>query len=203
MAKTLRSVAFATVLTVLFPFVGGTQTLPAATDSLAPDFRIQVFGDTVTDFPSRIERYFELRGQLERGLPAMTVTEDVRQIRRRTRSLAKAIRAARRGAVQGEFFTAATSAEFKRVLALIMNTAVWALIMDENPGAFRHDIDGSYPDVKTYSTMPGIVLARLPQLPDDIQFRFVGPHLILYDVRASTIIDRLPNAIECADDCDD
>ena len=48
MAKTLRSVAFATVLTVLFPFVGGTQTLPAATDSLAPDFRIQVFGDTVT-----------------------------------------------------------------------------------------------------------------------------------------------------------
>ena len=203
MGKTLRSAAFATVLTVLFPFVGGTQTLPAATDRLAPDFRIQVFGDTVTDFPSRIERYFELRGQLERGLPAMTVTEDVRRIRRRTRSLAEAIRVARRGAVQGEFFTAATSAEFKRVLALIMNTAVWALIMDENPGAFRHDIDGSYPDAKTYSTMPGIVLARLPQLPDDIQFRFVGPHLILYDVRASTIIDRLPNAIECADDCDD
>ena len=203
MAKTLRSVAFATVLTVLFPFVGGTQTFPVATDSLAPDFRIQVFGDTVTDFPSRIERYFELRGQLERGLPAMTVTENVRQIRRRTRSLAEAIRVARRGAVQGEFFTAATSAEFKRVLAVIMNTAVWALIMDENPGAFTHDIDGSYPDAKTYSTMPAIVLARLPQLPDDIEFRFVGPHLILYDVRAHTIIDRLPNAIECADDCND
>jgi len=34
-------------------------------------------------------------------------------------------------------------------------------------------------------------------LPDGIEFRFVGRHLILYDVRANTIIDRLPDAIEC------
>ena len=84
-----------------------------------------------------------------------------------------------------------------------MNTAVWAVIMEENPGGFRRDIDGPYPDGKSYSTMPGIILERLPQLPDDIQFRFVGPHLILFDVRASTIIDQLPNAIECASDCDE
>ena len=203
MAKTLRSAAFATIFTVLFPLVVWTQTLPAATDSPAPNFRIQVFGDTVTDFTSRIEGYFELRGRLERGLPALTVSEDVRRIRRATRALASAIRAARPGASQGEFFTVATSAEFKRVLALSMNTAVWALIMEENPGAFSHDIDGPYPDGEPYATMPGIILERLPQLPDDIQFRFVGPHLILYDVRAHTIIDQLPNAIECPSDCDE
>ena len=50
--------------------------------------------------------------------------------------------------------------------------------------------------------MPGIILERLLQLPDDIQFRFVGPHLILFDVRASTIIDQLPNAIECPSGCE-
>lgn len=203
MAKILRSVAFATIFTMLFPLVGWTQTLSAATDSPVPNFRIQVFGDTVTDFTSRIGRYFELRGRLELGLPALTVSEDVRQIRRATRSLASAIRAARPGAQQGEFFTVATSAEFKRVLALLMNTAVWAVIMKENPGGFSRDIDGPYPDGKSYSTMPGIILERLPQLPDDIQFRFVGRHLILYDVRANTIIDQLPNAIECANDCDE
>lgn len=203
MAKTLRSAALATIFTVLFPFVGSAQTLPAATDSPAPNFRIHVFGDTATDFTSRVGRYFELRGGLERGLPALTVTEDVRQIRRATRSLASAIRAARPGASQGEFFTVATSAEFKRVLALSMNTAVWALIMEENPGAFSHDIDGPYPEGEPYATMPGIILERLPQLPDDIQFRFVGPHLILYDVRAHTIIDQLTNAIECPSDCDE
>jgi hypothetical protein len=78
---------------------------------------------------------------------------------------------------------------------------MWAVIMDDNPGAFRQDIDGTYPEGKALSTMPGLVLAQLPGLPDDIQFRFIGRHLILYDVRANTIIDRMPDAIRCA--CDD
>jgi hypothetical protein len=129
------------------------------------------------------------------------MTDDVGQLRRGRRALAQAIRDARPRAVQGEFFTAATSTQFQFVLAGIMDAKMWAVIMDENPGAFGHDIDDAYPDGKTFSTMPGLVLARLPELPDDIQFRFVGRHLILYDVRANTIIDRLPDAIRCTN-CD-
>ena len=44
-------------------------------------------------------------------------------------------------------------------------------------------------------------IAQLPELPDDIQYRFIGRHLILYDVRANTIIDRIPDAIRCTN-CD-
>ena len=64
--------------------------------------------------------------------------------------------------MQGEFFTAAISAQFQLVLAGLMDARMWAVIMDENPGAFRHDIDGTYPDGKTFSTVPGLVLAQLP-----------------------------------------
>jgi hypothetical protein len=140
---------------------------------------------------------------LEVGLPVVTVTNDVRQIRRGTRSLAKAIRLARVGAAQGEFFTAETSVELKRVLAAVMTATVWVVIMEENPGAFKHEIDGAYPDGASRSTMPGIVLAQLPYLPDGIEYRFAGPHLMLYDVRANTIIDLLPDAIECTARCND
>jgi hypothetical protein len=199
---TIRSAAFAAVLTVLFPAVGGTQAVPGTMDTSTPVFRMRVLGDANSGFSTRIETYFELRSRLQRTLPPVTVTDDVRQIRRGIRSLAKAIRVARRGAIQGEFFTAATSAEFKRTLALIMDADVWAVIMDDNPGAFSHDIDGTYPEGKTRSTMPGIVLASLPRLPDDIEFRFLGRHLILYDTRANTIIDQLPNAIAC-ESCDE
>jgi hypothetical protein len=150
-----------------------------------------------------VTRYFDLRGRLADGLPAVTMTDDPREIRRRQRSLAKAIRLARLGAVQGEFFTVAAAAEFKFVLAVIMNAKVWAVIMDDNPGALRHDIDGTYPDGATRSTMPGVVLARLPRLPDGVEYRFLGRHLILHDVRANTIIDRLPYAIDYCADCDD
>ena len=79
-----------------------------------------------------------------------------------------------------------------------MNPSLWAVIMDDNPGTFGHDIDEEYPEGKPFSTVPSIVLTRLPQLPEDVQFRFIGRDLILYDAKADTIIDRLPRAIQCA-----
>ena len=197
MFKLVLSAVIAAVLTIAQPGAGSAQTAVATPDGLVPVFRAEVWGDTVTDFTNRVSAYSELRRQLESRFPAVTVTDDVGQLRRGRRSLAQAIRDARPGAVQGEFFTAATSAQFQLVLARIMDARMWAVIMDENPGAFGHDIDGTYPDGKTFSTMPGLILAELPELPDDIQFRFVGRHLILYDVRANTIIDRMPNAIRC------
>jgi hypothetical protein len=197
----LKAGVIAVVLTVLQPGVGSGQTSFTTPDGLIPVFRAEVWADTVTDFTNRVSGYSELRDRLESRLPAVTVTDDVEQIRRGRRSLARAIRVARSGAAQGEFFTAATSAQLQLALARVMNARMWAVIMDENPGAFGHDIDGTYPDGKTFSTMPGLLLAQLPELPDDIQFRFIGRHLILYDVRANTIIDRLPNAIRCLN-CD-
>ena len=193
----LKSAVITAVLTLSQPGAGSAQTLLATPVDLVPVFRAEVWADTVTDFTNRVTAYSELRARLESRLPAVAVTDDVDQLRRGRRTLARAIRVARSGAVQGELFTAATSAQFQLVLARVMDARMWAVIMDENPGAFGHDIDGAYPDEKTFSTMPGLLLAQLPELPDDIQFRFVGRHLILYDVRANTIIDRMPDAIRC------
>ena len=201
MLKLLLSAVIAVVLTMAQPGAGSAQTSLATPDGLIPVFRAEVWADTVTDFTTRVGAYSELRSRLESRLPAVMVTDDVGQLRRGRRTLAGAIRAARPGAVQGEFFTAATRAQFQLVLASVMDARMWAVIMDENPGAFGHDIDGTYPDGKTFSTVPGLILAQLPELPDDIQFRFVGRHLILYDVRANTIIDRMPDAIRCTN-CD-
>jgi hypothetical protein len=184
--------AFAIVLAVLCPLVASAQASGAPA---TPEFRVRVWGDAFGGFMTRVDGYADLRRQLERELPAVVVTDDVRQLIRGQRALARAIRNARPGAVQGEFFTTATSAEFKAALASIMDARVWAAIMDDNPGAFRHDIDGTYREGRPFSTMPGVVLARLPPLPGDLEFRFLGRHLVLYDVRANTIVDRLPDAI--------
>jgi hypothetical protein len=192
----LKSAFIVIFLTISQPGAGSAQTSSGTPDDL-PVFRAEVWADTVAGFTDRVTAYFELRRQLESRLPPLTVTNDVDQINGGRRSLARAIRVARPGAVQGEFFTAATSAQFQLMLTRMMDARMWAAIMDENPGAFGHDIDGPYPDGKTFSTMPGLLLARLPELPDDIQFRFAGRQLVLYDVRANTIIDWMPNAIHC------
>ena len=198
----LRHTSLATALIVLFASVGYPQTPVTNRDSQIPDFSVQVWGYIMTDFSTRVWSYFELRTKLEEGIPALTVTDDPAEIRRSERALARKIRVARAGAKQGEIFTPTISGEFRKILLLEMNANTWAAIRDDNPGEFSHHINGTYPKRKALSTVPPNILAVLPRLPDDIQYRFLGRHLILHDTRANVILDRIPYAIQCAD-CDE
>ena len=146
---------------------------------------------------ARVWDYSELRSELEKGLPPLTVTDDPAEIRRAVRALAKRIRVARAGAKQGDMFTPTISVEFRRALTVEMDADTWAAIMDDNPGELSNQINGTYPEGKPLSTVPPNILAVLPRLPDDIQYRFLGRHLILVDTRANVILDRIRHAIDC------
>ncbi len=189
----------ATASIVLFASVSNSQTPTTNGDGDTPIFRVQVIGYIEADFSTRIQSYYELRSKLEQGLPALTVTDYPAEIRTAQQALAKRIRAAREGAERGEIFTPAISKEFRKVLLLEMNDNTLAAIMDDNPGEFSHHINGIYPMGKPHSTMPPNILAVLPRLPDDIQYRFLGRHLILFDTRANVILDRMSCAIRCTD----
>ena len=195
----LPHTTLAIAFVVLFSSAGTPQTATTNQDRSTPDFRVQVWGYIVADFSARVWSYSELRSKLEQGLPPLRVTDDPSEIRSAVHALAERIRVARAGAREGEFFTPTISAEFRRVLLPEMNANTWAAIMDDNPGGFSNQINGAYPEERPLSTVPPNILAVLPRLPDDIQYRFVGRHLILLDTRASVILDRIPDAITCAD----
>jgi hypothetical protein len=193
----LTSLAVALIVSVASVCDAQPATTNQTRDS--PDFKVQVWGYIVADFSARVWEYFELRSELEKGLPSLRVTDDPAEIRRAVRALAKRIRVARAGAKQGDMFTPTISVEFRNALILEMDTNTWAAIMDDNPGEFSNKINGTYPEEKPLSTVPPNVLAVLPRLPDDIQYRFLGRHLILLDTRASVILDRIPFAIQSPD----
>jgi hypothetical protein len=174
---------------------------PATTNQTrdTPDFRVQVWGFIVADFSARVWDYSELRSELEKGLPPLRVTDDPAEIRRAVRALARRIRVARAGAKQGDMFTPTISVEFRKALMLELNANTWAAIRDDNPGEFSNKINGTYPEENPLSTVPPNILAVLPRLPDDIQYRFLGRHLILLDTRANVILDRIPFAIQFPD----
>jgi hypothetical protein len=195
----LRVASLAAAVTVVYACLAYAQTPPPLPGGNVPDFTVQVWGYIVADFSARIDRYLEMRKILEQGLPPPRVTENPAEILEVERALARRIRAARAGARRGDIFTADIRAEFTRVLQLVMDADTRRAIMDENPGSFSHGINGTYPKERPLSTVPANVLALLPRLPDDIQYRFLGRHLILHDIRANVILDRLPCAIRCAD----
>lgn len=150
------------------------------------------------ELSSRIGSYVQLRDSLEASLPPLTADDDPREVLGRERTLAQRIRAARRRARQGDIFTSQIAAGLRRVLKQEEDSATWRMIMDENPGPFPRMVNGIYPKTKPLSTVPPNVLARLPRLPDGLQYRFVGPDLILHDTRANLIVDRIPEAISLA-----
>ena len=195
----LRHASVAIALIVLVTSMGYPQAPKTHRDRGTPVFRVEVWGYIVTDFSTRVWSYFELRSELEKGLPPRTVTDDLAEIRRAVRALANRIRVARAEAKQGDIFTPTISAEFRKTLLLEMDANTWAAIMDDNPGEFSVRINGTPTRrEKPLSTVPPNILALLPTLPDDIQYRFLGRHLILYDTRASLILDRIPYAIRYA-----
>jgi len=46
------------------------------------------------------------------------------------------------------------------------------------------------------STMPPDVLAALPKLPENLEYRFVGNRLILLDVEAHLVVDFVENTFD-------
>jgi hypothetical protein len=193
---TVRPALFATVLLALvssgaFAQSGAQQARDAA------DFRVQVWGVAAADFDARMLSYAELRAELQRGLPALRLTDSPREILRAEHALAKRIRAKRSAAHGGEIFTPDIASAFKHALVLETRPSTCASIFDDNPGTFSYSINDTYPKRRPLSTVPPGILILLPRLPADVEYRFLGQHLILHDTRANVILDRIPDAIDC------
>ncbi len=156
----------------------------------------------VADFKQRVDAYVKVRAKAETASPDLNQTNKPQEIVTAEKSIGQRIREARVSAKQGDIFTPATHAMFKRMLRppLAKGTDAAdnkAIIKDDAPqaGEVPFKVNGDYPKDAPLSTVPPDVLASLPPLPEDIQYRFVGRHLILYDAKANLIIDYMLNAM--------
>ena len=188
--------SFALASTVLAVAFGASATVMAqAKPPVNPDAQVLV------DFTARIDKYVEIRKNADDSAPPLKKTDDPAAIKAAQQALGERIGAARAGVKQGDIFTPEISALFRRVIhPETKDPDTKALLKEKKdqpkPGAVPlWKIGMPYPEKEPLATMPPDVLERLPKLPADIEYRFVGKHLILRDVRANTIIDYAPNVI--------
>jgi hypothetical protein len=177
--------------------IAARQTPAPTPADKSPDFTVQVWGEVIADFATRVQRYAALRDTAATGLPPLAVTDNPDEITRAEMALARRISLARAPARRGDFFTKPIAGEFRNALRRVTDEKTRMVILDDNPGDFSHRVDIRYPKTRSYSTVPANVLALLPRLPDDIEYRFLGHHLILLDVRANVIVDMMACALEC------
>lgn len=163
----------------------------------AVEFTVEVLGSKMAEFNARMDEYAKLRTSLQKGVPALAVTPDPKEILLAERSLAARIRKARAGKGRHDIFTEETRRAFRQLLRPVDTPENCALIADDNPGEWFWAVNSEYPKGRTVSTVPGALLAVLPKLPDDIFYRFLDTDLVLHDTRANIMLDRIENAVRC------
>jgi hypothetical protein len=56
-------------------------------------------------------------------------------------------------------------------------------------------INKVYPAPEELTTMPPLVLANLPRLPDNLQYRYYGRSVVLFDGDLHIIVDFVPGVL--------
>ena len=159
---------------------------------------VNEYGAAVKEFRDRADAYLEQQKDIAKGLPPLKNTEDPAELTSREDELGKRIALARATAKPGEFIG--------KALEPYMRAAIkkdWAsrpadarqAVGEDLPPANVAKINSAYPKDQPLATVPASLLAALPPLPEGLEYRLVGRHLIVRDVTANLVVEVLPNVL--------
>jgi hypothetical protein len=154
----------------------------------------------VAEFNARLDNYVKKQRALLKGSP---VAEDATpaQIKARQDTVAAELRVIRKDAKQGDIFTPQVAALFKRLInpEVKEQPRETKQALQEEDGEVAQvnlQVNARWPDSEPLTTVPANILAVLPQLPMDVEYRVSNKrHLVLRDVDANIIVDYIYNAI--------
>jgi hypothetical protein len=161
----------------------------------------------VNAFQERLEAYVKLRKEATDKVPALKKKAQPEEIQQRELALAEAIRKARPAAKAGDILASDIVPTLRSILKGAFTGErrkdLKASVKEGNP---KHEkaagevvpviqVNAIYPKNAPLSTVPPTLLARLPKLPKDLEYRFVGRTLVLRDSESSLIVDYLKEAV--------
>ena len=151
------------------------------------------------DFNHRVDHFVRLHRRLARALPWEHLFGDSEDVA--VDALHTAIVDARPNARAGAIFTPAVSnllgARLDGAIAKLNLTPadVWvAMHLWDPSGLPAPTVNGRFPPIRHVRVWPAL-LAALPALPPELQYRFVGRDLVLLDVHGDLVVDILKDAL--------
>jgi hypothetical protein len=156
---------------------------------------------TLKDFVKRVDDYVALHKKLESQLPDLAKQTTPEAIDKHERALAALIQAQRKNARPGDIFTPAMQRLVRNQLRPVFTgkdgLQIKSEILDnEYKGSVKLTVNGRYPDEIPISTVPPQVLAELPKLPEELEYRFIRTNLILFDPHSHLIVDFVERAFQ-------
>ena len=151
-------------------------------------------------FEKRVKGYATMREQIEERMPKLSQEAKPEEIQTHKKQFQERVRTARAGARQGEMFTPDAAGlirrmikeEFKGKERIEFRDTV---LREADTKAVPLRVNYPYPESQELLEMPATLLLRLPQLPKQVRYRFVGRNLLLVDRENGLIVDFMTNAL--------
>jgi hypothetical protein len=154
--------------------------------------------DALRDMKKRLDGYLQLRSDLTHKLKPLSSTADSAELTARQESLASAIRIARKDAHKGDLIPMAAAARIRTIVAEDLKSRpadARRAAFSEVPNGVVVAVNKTYPAQAALPTVPPLLLNKLPALPDNLQYRFVGRHVVLLDGDMQLIVDYVDNVL--------
>ena len=151
-------------------------------------------------FEQRVKAYARMREQLEEKMPKLSKEAKPEEIELHKKQFQERVRAARVGAKHGDVFTNEAAILIRRIMKdefkgkerIELRDTV---LRESDTKAVPLRINYPYPESQELLEMPPTLLLRLPALPKQIRYRFVGRNLLLVDRENGLIVDFMTNAL--------
>jgi hypothetical protein len=151
-------------------------------------------------FEKRAKEYAKFREQLEEKMPKLSKEAKPEEIELHKKQFQDRVRAGRSGAKHGDVFTPEAGElirrmikdEFKGKDRVELRDTV---LREADTKAVPLRVNYPYPESQELLEMPATLLLRLPPLPKQLRYRFVGRNMLLVDRENGLIIDYLTNAL--------
>jgi hypothetical protein len=182
--------------------------------SLVPQPDVEMDAALLGRFYEEVRDYVRLRVEASKMVPPLANASG-EEMAQRQRAIADVIRTLRKHAKQGDIFTKPIAAAFRRIISREIRGPEGPAILGElrsgnpavegvpkasdptqevkTPVALR--ANGYYPAEAPFSSVPPSLLLKLPQLPDQVRYRFVGRALIIRDTDANVILDYVADVV--------
>jgi len=153
----------------------------------------------VDAFEKQVKDYIALRNRVKENAPKLSKDSTPEQINAYRTTLQDSLRSARPNAKRGEFFRPETAEFIRRTLKTEFQGKDRRELREQ---IFETETQGvvlrvNYPYAQSaeLSEMPATLLTKLPQLPKELRYRFVGRYMLLVDRESNVIIDFMPDAL--------
>jgi hypothetical protein len=184
-------------------------------EKVAPPQAVDMDPQALQKFQHEVEEYVELHQELLKRVPTVSASSTPEEIAAHRRKMTEAIRAERATEKQGAIFKPQVAAAFKELIHKELSGPEGPAMLEEMRGG-NPKVEGTptqqnptrevqtrvelavnavYPDSAPHSGVPSSLLLKMPPLPDQVVYGFVGRALILRDTEASVILDLVPDAI--------